>query len=304
MQLQIKKIASLTGHSGSVYCLDKGTKENTFFSGSSDRFVTMWNLETLQNEKFAAKFPAIVYAICHIPEKQLLITGTSAGTIHILDLHKGEEIKILKHHTAPIFDIKYSMITDSFYSVAADGNFAVCSLNSLSLIKMRKLCEGKVRSIGFNYQLFEIGVASADCNIRVFDLFYLDEKKQFTAHELSANIIKYSPDGKFMLSGGRDAHLKIWDAKSHTLIKDIPAHNFAIYDIAFSPDGKLFATASRDKTVKIWNADSFEILARINKENYDGHVNSVNKLLWSKYNNYLISTGDDRAIMVWDVKTV
>jgi hypothetical protein len=27
----------------------------------------------------------------------------------------------------------------------------------------------------------------------------------------------------------------------------------------------------------------------------------VNKLLWSDFNNYLISTGDDKAIMVWKI---
>ena len=103
-----------------------------------------------------------------------------------------------------------------------------------------------------------------------------------------------------ILTGGRDAHLNIWDAKSYTLIKSIPAHNYAIYDIVFSPDAKLFATASRDKTVKIWDAETFELQVRINKENYDGHVNSVNKLLWT--DKYLVSTGDDRAVMVWEVK--
>lgn len=302
MQVQVNKITSLTGHNGSVYSLDKGITENTFFSGSSDRFIAMWNLETLQNEKFAAKLPAIIYALCHIPEKQLLIAGTSAGTIHILDLGKKEEIKILQHHTAPVFDIKYSLKTNCFYSGAADGHFAVCSLESLSLIKVKKLCDGKVRSINFNDQSSEIAVASADCNIRIFDLDTLKEKSTFSAHSLSANIVKYSPYGNQIFSGGRDAHLKIWDAKTYTIIKDIPAHNFAIYDIAFSPDAKLFATASRDKTLKIWDADTFQLLARINKENYDGHANSVNKVLWSNYKNYLISTGDDRSIMIWDIK--
>ena len=124
----------------------------------------------------------------------------------------------------------------------------------------------------------------------------------FSAHQFSANVATYSPDGTLLLSGGRDAHLNIWDAKSYTLIKSIPAHNFAIYDIVFSPDAKLFATASRDKTIKIWDAETFELLVRIDKEKWDGHLNSVNKLLWSSYNNYLISTGDDRSIMVWDVK--
>jgi WD40 repeat protein len=218
-----------------------------------------------------------------------------------LDLEKKEEIKILQHHTAPVFDIKYSLLTHSFYTVAADGNFAICSLDTLSLFKIKKLCEEKVRSIDLNYLTSEIAVASGDCNIRIFDLVTLEEKIVFVAHQLSANTVRYSPDGKIMLTGGRDAHLTIWDAQTYVSIQNIPAHNYAIYDIAYSPDANMFATASRDKTVKIWDAATFDLLVRINKENYDGHINSVNKIHWSTYKNFLISTGDDRSIMVWDV---
>lgn len=300
MKFEVKKIASLTGHSGSVYALEKAANTSQFFSGSSDKFVALWNLRTLQSEKFAAQFPAIVYAICHIPEKQILLVGTSAGSIHILDLAKKTEIKILQHHTSSIFDLKYSAQTNCFYSAGGDGNFAICSLETLSLIKIKKLCEEKVRSLDLNYHSSEIAIASGDCNIRIFDLKTLEEKKTFTAHTLSANVVCYSPDGSLILTGGRDAHLNIWDSKNFSLIKNIPAHNYAIYDIVFSPDNELFATASRDKTIKIWDAETFELQARINKENFDGHVNSVNKLLWME--DYLVSTGDDRAVMVWEVK--
>lgn len=299
MNISVKKIGTLTGHSGAVYALEQGVTSAYFYSGSSDKFLALWNLDTLQPEKFAAQFPSIVYAICHIPEKQILLVGTSAGSIHVLDLEKKTEIKILQHHTSSIFDLKYSTKTNCFYSAGGDGNFAICSLETLSMIKIKKLCAEKVRSIAFNYHNSEIAIASGDCNIRIFDLTTLEEKKNFVAHTLSANIICYSPDGNLILTGGRDAHLNIWDAKSYTLIKSIPAHNYAIYDIVFSPDTKLFATASRDKTVKIWNAETFELQVRINKENYDGHVNSVNKLLWTE--KYLVSTGDDRAVMVWEV---
>lgn len=299
MTIHVNKIGTLTGHSGAVYALEKGVNSSHFFSGSSDKFLALWNLETLQAEKFAAQFPSIVYAICHIPEKQILLVGTSVGSIHILDLKKKQELKILQHHTSSIFDLKYSEKTNCFYSAGGDGNFAICSLETLSLIKIKKLCEEKARNIAFNYASSEIAIASGDCNIRIFDLITLEEKKTFAAHTLSANTICYSPDGATLLSGGRDAHLNIWNAKNYTLIKSIPAHNYAIYDITFSPDAKLFATASRDKTIKIWDATTFEMLVRINKENYDGHVNSVNKLLWME--RYLVSTGDDRAVMVWEV---
>ncbi|MDF2436867.1 MAG: repeat protein [Bacteroidota bacterium] len=301
MPVNVSKIATLKGHTGSVYTLAEGISESTFFTGSSDHYAALWSLEKLEQENFAAKFPAIIYALCHIPEKGLLIAGTAAGSIHVLDLEKKQEIKSLVHHTGPVFDIKYSLESKCFYSASGDGNFAICSLESLSLIKIKKLCGEKVRSIDVHLPSSQIAVASGDCMIRVFDLNTLDEKHSFKAHDLSSNIVRYSPDGNFLFTGGRDAYLNVWDAKSYTLIKSIAAHNFAVYDIVFSPDGKLFATASRDKTFKIWDMNTLEVLVRVNKENYEGHSNSVNKLIWSKYKDYLISTGDDRMIMIWNI---
>jgi WD40 repeat protein len=304
MPVSITKIATLKGHNGSVYTMANGLSESTFFTGSSDHYAALWSLETLEQENFAAKFPAIIYALCHIPEKGLLIAGTSAGSIHILDLVKKQEIKSLVHHTGPVFDIKYSMLSNCFYSVSGDGNFAICSLKDLSMSKIKKLCEEKVRSIDISESSSEIVVASGDCMIRIYDLISLEEKHSFKAHELSSNIVRFSPDGNLLFTGGRDAYLNIWDAKGYSLIKSIPAHNFAIYDIVFSPDGKHFATASRDKTFKIWSMETSEVLLRVNKENHEGHANSVNKLIWSTYKDYLISAGDDRMIMIWKLEKV
>jgi len=159
-----------------------------------------------------------------------------------------------------------------------------------------------VRNIDFNYSTSEIAVALGDGNINVFDLNSLELKKGFDVHKLAANVVRYSPDGKFLLTGGRDAHLNIWQVENYELINSIPAHNWAIYDIVYNPDSTLFATASRDKTIKIWDAKTFQLLKRISKENFSGsHTHSVNKLFWSTYNNYLVSAGDDKMVMVREV---
>jgi len=281
--------------------MDAGISESTIFTGGSDLIIALWNLDTLSTEKFAASLPAAVYTICHIPEKNILLAGTTTGSVHILDLEKNQEIKILQHHTAPIFDIKYSLKTNCFYTAGGDGNFAVCSLDTLSLIKIKKLSDKKVRNIDFNYVTSEIAVALGDCTILVFDLYTLEVKTDFIAHQLAANVVRYSPDGKFLLTGGRDAHLNIWQTDNYELIKSIPAHNWAIYDIVFNPDTTLFATASRDKTIKIWDAKTYQLLHRITKENNEAHTHSVNKLLWSTYNNYLVSVGDDKVVMVREI---
>jgi len=301
MSIDVKHIATLAGHSGCIYAMDKGISESTIFTGGSDLIIALWSLDTLKTEKFAASLPAAVYTICHIPEKNILLAGTTTGSVHIIDLEKNQEIKILQHHTAPIFDIQYSLKTNCFYTAGGDGNFAVCSLDNLSLIRIKKLSEQKVRNIDFNYITSEIAVALGDCTILVFDLYTLEVKKDFIAHKLAANVVRYSPDGKFLLTGGRDAHLNIWQTDNYELIKSIPAHNWAIYDIVFNPDTTLFATASRDKTIKIWDAKTYQLLHRITKENNESHTHSVNKLLWSTYNNYLVSVGDDKVVMVREI---
>jgi WD40 repeat protein len=66
-------------------------------------------------------------------------------------------------------------------------------------------------------------------------------------------------------------------------------------------ENKFFASASRDKTIRIWSAETYELQKSIDKEKYDGHLNSVNKLLWLHSHNYLISGSDDRSIIIWKV---
>jgi WD40 repeat protein len=297
-KLAAEIIGTLKGHTGCIYAVDKGLAANMIFTGGSDNFIAQWDLHTLEGEKFATSFAAHLYTICHIPEKKLLLAGTTDGNIHIIDTDQKKEIRILKYHKGPVFDIKYSLKTNCFYTAGGDGNFAVCSLDSLSLIKMIMLCREKLRSIDFNYHTSEIAIAMGSCDIFILDLFTLQLKYGFIAHRLSANIVRYTPDGKFLLSGGRDAYLNVWETCSYTQVKSTPAHNWAIYDIAFSPDNALFATASRDKTVKIWDAKTFGLIKRITKDSPGAHTHSVNKLLWSAFNNYLISVGDDKEVTI------
>ncbi|MGO3181984.1 MAG: WD40 repeat domain-containing protein [Aequorivita sp.] len=301
MKLEVKQIAKLTGHRSSIYTLDKGTEEHIILSGSGDKTIAQWNLETFQPKKIVAGFPAVLYSICLIPEKQLLLGGTANGKVHILDLEKNEEVTALSDHTSEVFDIKYSIETNCIYTAGGDGNFAVYSLDTFALIKIENLCDEKVRSLDFYYATSEIAIASGDGNIRIFDLKTLQEKKVFVGHQLSSNVVRFSPNGKLLLSGGRDAQLNVWKVGDYELIKSIPAHEWAIYDIAYSPNSNLFATASRDKTLKIWDSKTFKLLEVIDKEGYDGHQFSVNKLIWSTYNDYLISAGDDRDIIIWEI---
>jgi len=113
--------------------------------------------------------------------------------------------------------------------------------------------------------------------------------------------VQYSPDGSYLVSGSRDAQIKIWDTLTFDLTKNIPAHMFAVNHIAFHPTLPYFATASMDKSIKIWGSDDFKLYKIISREKgYPGHVLSINKLGWD--GNHLISVSDDKRIMIWDIQ--
>jgi WD40 repeat protein len=57
-----------------------------------------------------------------------------------------------------------------------------------------------------------------------------------------------------------------------------------------------------DKSIKVWDRASRKLLKVIDKSRHAGHGTSVNKLVWMKYNDLLVSCSDDRTISVWDVK--
>ncbi|MBK5286066.1 MAG: WD40 repeat domain-containing protein, partial [Bacteroidia bacterium] len=147
-----------------------------------------------------------------------------------------------------------------------------------------------------------LAFACGDGTIALYDSKSLKEFQRINAHALSANCVMFHPDGKQLLSGGRDAYLRVWDvSENFQMTNEIPAHNYAIYKIAFNSNGNIFATASRDKTIKLWNTNDASIIIRLDKDNFNGHLNSVNNVMWMPENNYLISASDDRSIIVWKV---
>ncbi|HLG33418.1 MAG TPA: WD40 repeat domain-containing protein [Bacteroidia bacterium] len=300
-KLSVEKLHPLTGHQGAVYALEHSEESNCFFSGGGDRYVTRWDIMNRQQPEAIIMAQSTVYSLCFIAQKNLLVIGELTGASHVIDLKSKNEIKNITLHKAGVFDIKYSPNNNFFLTTSGDGTFAAWDADTFQLIIQQKLCDAKVRSVDFNKEETLIAFACGDGTISLYDSKSLKEFQRLDAHELSTNCVKFHPDGKHLLSGGRDAHLRIWkSAENFQMLTEIPAHNYAIYKIVFSPDGNFFATASRDKTVKLWNADDASILLRLDKEKFSGHLNSVNTLLWTE-NNFLISGSDDRSIIVWRV---
>ena len=298
--MQVQKLDTFGGHRDCVYALERSVKSNQFFSAGGDGQVVRWQLDRPDLGELVAKVPASVYTLALHPVSGLLWVGQNYEGLHLIDPTRKQETSSLKLTSAALFDIAFYR-NDAFVALS-DGVVAVLDASGLVVRKYLKASDQSARCLAVNPVERELAVGYSDTTVRIFDLETYDLKQTIPAHTNSVFTVGYSPDFQFLLTAGRDAHLKIWDVEQgYGLHQDVAAHLFAINHLTFSPDGDLFATASMDKSVKIWDARTYRLLKVIDRARHAGHGTSVNRLLWTDYHNQLLSASDDRTISTWKV---
>jgi WD40 repeat protein len=303
---QTHKLFTLAGHRDSVYALAIGASAHEVFSAGTDGFVVKWDLANTGNEKppqgqLVAQINASVYSLCFVKEKNRLVIGENYDGLHLIDLMNNREIASSSMTKSAIFAMVY--LKEILFVGCGDGLLAILNINDLSTIKRLQFSTKSVRCLALNPVKNELAIGYSDNFIRVIDLEALKIKYQIQAHTNSVFSLCYSPDFQFLLSGSRDAHLKVWSVnQNYELHRDIVAHLFTINSIAYSPKNQYFATCSKDKSIKIWRADDFKLLKVIDKSRHAGHGTSVNKLVWTTFHHSLLACSDDKSISVWQLE--
>ena len=296
---QIDRFKTLTGHNGAVYGCSLGLEENTFYTSGNDGMIVKWNLDGDENGRMIARVSNSVYSLITIKETGHLIVGQNYEGMNIIDLEKGIETGSLKLTDSAIFDMKKN--ENHLYIATGSGEIIIVDLRSMNIIKRVKVSSKSVRSLEIKDNLLFAGCS--DNTIRMLDLMSLKEQIVREAHNNSVFTLQLDPHGKYLLSGSRDAHMKVWDIAGDFSLKDsIVAHMYTINTIEFNGTGSHFITGSMDKTIKLWDAGQLKLLKVVDKERFGGHMSSVNKLVWSNYKNRVISCSDDRTISIWDIK--
>jgi WD40 repeat protein len=298
MQIEIKKLQSLTGHRDCIYTIQSGTDNSVIYSAGGDGMVVRWDLTHPETGELLAQVPNSIYALYCDREENELIIGQNHQGIHFLDCETRKEIGSLQVTESAIFDIK--KFGDHILVGTGGGVLLVVSRKNLNVQKKIKISQANVRSLVIDSIKNQLIVGCSDHHVYVFSLEDYSLVRSWKAHDNSVFTLAFNEDFSVLLSGSRDARLKAWDANNDYALKgEIVAHMYAINHIHFSPDYKHFVTCSMDKSIKVWSFDEMKLLKVIDKARHAGHGTSVNKLLWTSFDSQLVSASDDRTISIW-----
>ena len=145
-----------------------------------------------------------------------------------------------------------------------------------------------LQSTGSTLQVLSIPIGTT---LQVYQMQAADQSARVLA-------VAYSPDGRYLASGGCDCKVHVWNANNSSEIITYQGHTEWVDTVAWSPDGRYIASAGADMTVRVWEALSGKLISI-----YRGHTNIVTSVAWSPDGKYIASSSYDKTVQVWDTST-
>ncbi|KAI2623276.1 WD40 repeat-like protein [Hypoxylon sp. NC1633] len=122
------------------------------------------------------------------------------------------------------------------------------------------------------------------------------KEKGYQGHMADILCVAASQDGKFVVTGGADKRLIVYDAKSLKPLRVFMHHRDAVTGLAFRRGTNQLYSASKDRTVKVWSLDELTYIETL--FGHQDHVVDIDALAQER----CVSVGArDRTARLWKV---
>lgn len=125
-----------------------------------------------------------------------------------------------------------------------------------------------------------------------------NEKKNtaYKGHTDAILCVAASQDGKFVVTGGRDHKIIVWDAATLEPLRVFSQHRDAVTGLAFRRGTNQLYSASKDRTIKIWSLDELAYI-----ETLFGHQDEVVDVAALAQERCVSVGARDRTARLWKV---
>ncbi|MDZ8094123.1 MAG: WD40 repeat domain-containing protein [Nostoc sp. DedQUE05] len=300
-------LTTLTGHTSDVYGIAFSPNGQTIASGSHDKTIKLWNIQTSQLISTLGEGLSSLYALAFSPDGKTLYSN-NWNEIKIWNLQNQQEIRTLKGH----FDAVLSL------AVAPDGTLISGSQDKLIYVweqprsgKYDVLGEHPCYVWGMNTVKVSLSIdgkilISGSAIDRAIKVWNWKQRQQITTlgnETLGLNnyvpglsCVAISPDGTIAIAGGEN-QVDVWDIEKREKIYTLTLEaDNKIHSISVSKDGEAFFGGLNNGIIKIWNLLTGEEI-----QDLEGHSANVMSIAVSPDGKTVVSGSIDRTIKIWGI---
>lgn len=295
-------------HTGCVHSVAFSPDGKILASGSADRTIRLWDVETRQPIGQPLKeHTDIVYSVAFSPDGKTLASGSEDKTIILWDVEDPQNPQPigqpLSGQSGAVFTIAFSPDGKMLASGGGDQtNKTIILWDMETRQPLGQPLSGDsswVWSVAFSPDGKTLASGGGSKAITLWDL---ETRKPIgrpmNGHMSFINSVAFSPDGKTLASGSWDSNLVLWDMERYPPIdQPLPGYSDSVQSVAFSPDGKMLALGTVGNAILLWDVETRQPVDYLLR----GHTSPVRSIAFTPDGKTLASSSEDNAIILWDL---
>jgi WD40 repeat protein len=296
-------VKTIKGHLGNINAIAIHPDGNTLISGSDDRQMNLWNLQTGKLLYTFSGQAEAVLSVAISPDGKQVISGSVDRKISSWQLATKKYNRTFSYLNSPyshngfVNALVYSPNGNIIVSASMDKTIRIWGSYTGTVKHTLNGHTDAVLSIAISSDNTTLVSGSADKTIRIWNLQTGETRYIINQHLAAVNTLAIAkrdlviaPDHQTLISGSADGIIKFWNLYTGELNYTLEAHLTAISALAIHPDGKIIASSSQDGTIKLWHIQTGELL-----ENLSGFC----PLAFSADGKLFISGGKGGTIKIW-----
>lgn len=235
-------IHTLTGHTSTVRCLRVFDSRPIAVSGSRDGTVRVWDIDKGEAVHVLNGHAASVRAIDVCGNRA--VSASYDMTCRLWNVDTGECLHVLRGHTSKIYSVAFDgqrVVTGSL-----DSTVRVWSAENGNLIALLQGHSTLVGQLQLDPYTNTLLTGGSDGRVIVFSLESYQPVHVLQAHSTSVTCLQF--DKRFIVTGGNDGRIKLWDFRTGAYVRDLCDPSIGIWRVVIRDD-KMVTLSRREEFV-------------------------------------------------------
>ncbi|KAK3827997.1 MAG: hypothetical protein J3Q66DRAFT_321595 [Benniella sp.] len=294
---------TLDGHSSQITQILFSSSGKVFATGSSDKTVRVWDVETGVCQFVLSGFTGGVGSIAFSPQGgQIAIASDDEDgkTVKLWEEETGKFIRKLSGHAECITGLAYSPEGDRLVTGSSDKSVRLWNVQSGDCLHVMEGHSQGILSVSYSPLNDQVASTSKDKTVLLWDTETGQCLPPLTQHTGEVSNVLYSSTGDRIATFSNDENdlvVRVWDTKDGKLLHSLHGHTKAIKSLAFSPKGNQLATGSADKTVMIWDVESGNCDRVLS-----GHLKDITTVVYAPVGEQIASCSLDQTVRLWGIE--